>query len=556
MNDYYTATLNPTARSPATSATIRAEFALIEDGFDAVDAIGLLSRSLTSFDGADATGATSSAAAWALAEASSVTEIYVPNGTFLLGACTASKRYYGPGTLKWAAAAAVPMLTLEEGAHLEGLTLDGNASAQSASVEMVVTSSAPGARLTRLNVANGRYKFLVTDVKNSPGVVVEDCTFRDWGTVSTCDVLTMRSPRPQVLDNDFESIGDGHCIRLGLLGGDATTDPVTGAVVRGNKMRDTDHNGITLEIYTQGARIIENEMRNMESGVKIEEAGGTCVNNIITHNVLEDLADATPCNVVGVGTVFSFNQLKNLAGPLSLGADTTAEGNLLDNVGIAASKPSIEITSARPGGKASGNIIKNAPYRGISASGANWSICDNQINDCADAAIRVGADNVTVRGNKIDGCTDGILTASTATNCTISGGNSVANASGTAYSLSSVSFLTMFIDASNVGYIGTSPTLTVASGAITAPRFGTGPLALETEGAAASDDLDTINISGGGYIGQIIVLRLVTAAHVTTAKDGTGNLHLAGDWVPNSSDDRLTLIWDGSQWDEISRSNN
>jgi hypothetical protein len=93
-------------------------------------------------------------------------------------------------------------------------------------------------------------------------------------------------------------------------------------------------------------------------------------------------------------------------------------------------------------------------------------------------------------------------------------------------------------------------TLTVASGAVVATRSNH---ALDTEGAAATDDLDTITATGLTD-GFVLVLRPANVAHVVTVKDGTGNLLLNGDCALTATDRTLTLIFDGTNWRELARS--
>ena len=98
------------------------------------------------------------------------------------------------------------------------------------------------------------------------------------------------------------------------------------------------------------------------------------------------------------------------------------------------------------------------------------------------------------------------------------------------------------------GTNGTS--VTIASGAATA----TGSYHfIDTESAAASDDLDTVN---GGYTGSILVFRLANSSRIVTFKDGTGNLSLKGDFVPRTNADFIMLWKSGSTWFEIARSLN
>lgn len=99
--------------------------------------------------------------------------------------------------------------------------------------------------------------------------------------------------------------------------------------------------------------------------------------------------------------------------------------------------------------------------------------------------------------------------------------------------------------------IGGGTELTIASGAVVVT---TGYHLIDTESDAASDDLDTITFSGPS--GSILVIRPVNAARTVVAKDGTGNLSLSGDFTMDNVTDTLTLIWSGSVWIELSRSDN
>lgn len=96
----------------------------------------------------------------------------------------------------------------------------------------------------------------------------------------------------------------------------------------------------------------------------------------------------------------------------------------------------------------------------------------------------------------------------------------------------------------------TDVTLTIATGAVTATR---NYHPIDTEAAAATDDLDTIS---GGYTGQILVLRAANSSRDVVCKDGTGNLQLSADFTLTNIQDRITLIFDGTNWCELARSDN
>lgn len=99
--------------------------------------------------------------------------------------------------------------------------------------------------------------------------------------------------------------------------------------------------------------------------------------------------------------------------------------------------------------------------------------------------------------------------------------------------------------------LGTATSQTISGGVITATTTRT---IVDTEAAAAADDLDTVN---GGQDGDILILRATNAARVVTVKDGTGNLNLSADFALNTTRDRITLINNaGTAWFELARSDN
>lgn len=103
----------------------------------------------------------------------------------------------------------------------------------------------------------------------------------------------------------------------------------------------------------------------------------------------------------------------------------------------------------------------------------------------------------------------------------------------------------------------TKASTAIASGAVTAT---TSWMQLDTEAAAASDDLDTIN---GGEAGAIIILRTTSSSRDVVVRHlggGTGNIRLNGaaDFTLVNTSSRLMLMYDDglSVWVEIGRGNN
>lgn len=94
----------------------------------------------------------------------------------------------------------------------------------------------------------------------------------------------------------------------------------------------------------------------------------------------------------------------------------------------------------------------------------------------------------------------------------------------------------------------------VASGAITVPNLWVDEtISLSCEGAAATDDLDTIN---GGSEGQVVTFRSNSSSQDITFKHGTGNLNIGTDFTLTTADpggSRIRLIKLGTKWFQLAR---
>lgn len=95
---------------------------------------------------------------------------------------------------------------------------------------------------------------------------------------------------------------------------------------------------------------------------------------------------------------------------------------------------------------------------------------------------------------------------------------------------------------------------TISSGTITVTSTASiVVLTIGTEGAAATDDLDTITTTTSP---QILICRSASSSQDITFKDGTDNLSIAGDFTTTRSDDIITLINIAGTVYEMSRSDN
>ena len=93
--------------------------------------------------------------------------------------------------------------------------------------------------------------------------------------------------------------------------------------------------------------------------------------------------------------------------------------------------------------------------------------------------------------------------------------------------------------------------LTISGGVVTKTKsFHT----IDTESDDAADSLDTIN---GGSEGDILIIRAEHTDRTVTVTD-VGNIILAGaaDFIIDSTNDTMMLIYDGANWLELSRSSN
>lgn len=92
---------------------------------------------------------------------------------------------------------------------------------------------------------------------------------------------------------------------------------------------------------------------------------------------------------------------------------------------------------------------------------------------------------------------------------------------------------------------GTS--LTPSSGSVTVTN---------TRHGITGSGITTLSTITGGQTGQILVIFPNDNTNTILVKDGVGNLRLSGDFIMNHNQDRLMLEYDGTNWIELSRSDN
>lgn len=88
----------------------------------------------------------------------------------------------------------------------------------------------------------------------------------------------------------------------------------------------------------------------------------------------------------------------------------------------------------------------------------------------------------------------------------------------------------------------------IAAGSVAA-NTGITELSVDTEAAAATDDLDNIT---GGYLGQTLYIKLTNAARKVNVR-AVGNLKLVTTCPLQALTDNITIVFDGTNWREVGR---
>jgi len=198
----------------------------------------------------------------------------------------------------------------------------------------------------------------------------------------------------------------------------------------------------------------------------------------------------------------------------------------------------------------SSNIVSTVALLGIWVQSSNptlsGSVVGNVVNDVGNRGIEVDSGvDWKISGNKVDQCVSNCLRVQSTTGNVVVSDNFLTNSSAAFYEITNT----------NILYFGnyddkTSLTLaTISSGSIQAKDTA---MRVATEASASSDILDTIS---GGYVGMTVTLTPSDNADTVQVRE-TGNIALASDFDLTHSYDTITLLWNGSKWVEVSRSDN
>lgn len=282
----------------------------------------------------------------------------------------------------------------------------------------------------------------------------------------------------------------------------------------------TDDNG-HFEFYTRQADVLSLAL-TLAADKRAIFAGDTVVPNTFGYRV-------------GGATDTYIGELANIAGVLSITTDTNRDIQLGDTSGytLLLDTSAKSATFASDVNLANGSLIANNLRTYFKGSAAAPCIQIDADGTGADTGFFGNGDTGTENvGVTVAGVQQLLISTSAAT------------FAGTA--LVSVGDLNV----SGMVNLGSPTELTISAGAITVTKsFHT----VDTEADAATDELTTIN---GGAEGDRLIIKPISSARTVVVKDGAGNIECAGDFTMDNEQDTMELIYVGTKWLELTRSNN
>jgi hypothetical protein len=329
----------------------------------------------------------------------------------------------------------------------------------------------------------------------------------------------------------------------------STHQAIDNLVIANNTINGSE-SGINVR-YAKNANISNNVIRVFEYGIYLYNY---VANVTVTGNMIE-------CgSFVGV----------RVGNPIIDGSSFLSAGLNIANNNIQGGEYGVFIvTSTTPltvdAINVNGNVISSTKFEGVrvaigdtSASGDGWRgiVSNNTIHDCGKLSGRYG---LWLQNFKSGAANNNIFTGSTTLAAAIR-----IDGSGTGDGLwlmdnaVNSGLATNALSITNGAWHRTNATsvqsVTISSDSIS-PSIHTPLIRVDTEGAAATDDLATIN---AGFAGQFITIRPAVNTRNVVVKDGTGNIQTQGnaDRTLDNARDTLTLVYDGTTWNEVAFSDN
>ena len=288
-------------------------------------------------------------------------------------------------------------------------------------------------------------------------------------------------------------------------------------------------------------------------------------NLIISNNIIRDSASVANGKGISIfgNDVNSVSDFENVivdgniidgVTQYAIYVDQVINLNILNNL-IVNSARALYGTSLSGYCKVKGNTISDCSNSGIVFTGSNTAldaiIQGNTLENSETVAVGLFStvNSFVIKGNVIRDTTTAIETSGATDRSEITG-NSIDGETNVWTKSGSYGTLVYDKNITSTAVAFATRELTIATGVITAIADWH---SVDTEADAATDDLATIN---GGYEGRTLTLFASDSTRDVVVKDGTGNITLAGDFTMNNVQDTITLLFRGTSWYEISRSDN
>ena len=347
--------------------------------------------------------------------------VYLPKGyVFIVDNLTLENiSVNGQGTLKRKDMSVNPMVRLSGHCTINGVKFIGNKDNQDSVNRTIIPIENAGNSVIENCTFSDFTSTLLNVYQSSPDVTIKNCQFHDTTNVNNGNIITIRSENCLIENNTFKEIGNGHCILLGLRSTDDLNLPVNNTMIKNNYFENTEHNAVTVEMYTTNTSVLNNYFLNNPQAIKCEHEDNTVKGVLIDGNTFRNISLRTALNLVVDDVVFINNNAKDLQGGAFFGNNYICGNNIFDNVGAIDGYSVSEITGAK--GLIFGNIIRNATYNGILTQ--NSSVKDNKIDGCVNEGLRITGDGAVVLGNIFTDNKYGINAVSTVKNAIISNNN-------------------------------------------------------------------------------------------------------------------------------------
>lgn len=314
-------------------------------------------------------------------------------------------------------------------------------------------------------------------------------------------------------------------------------------VITGNRVRRSSRAGLSVESATGDVVVSGNLLsRSAEEGMTVTNTGNTSiVNNVVaTSNGTGILSGSSTTR----NLLIANNRVENVLGDSASTIVGISTGGAIVAKSVSITGNTIELVTNAGAGNAYG------VYAQLAATPdelLTTHISDNTIYTTDQSGMFLQDVTGVVYSNIFKNCNTSLSTAQ--------GGifiNGVTNVGKLQIAGNThTSDMTLFPTTGGASW-ATIAAHTIATGVVTV-LMNSGTVLIDTEAAAATDDLDTINNLQDG---SITTFRAVSSARDVVFKDGTGNMKLNGDFTLNNVEDQITLRMSNSVLYEMSRSDN